>query len=206
MKYLSFTVSSLIILSSCCILSTEKIKNQPCNFSKSVCTDNLNALQSGIAQFNAKGGMYIIKNMDSGEIIENTSVNFNEDTVYETYFSKINFENKTTPEKLLNKYVNLIQSSSKGLHQKLRENVLKGTARKANIKNAEVYGITATSEKGSDKIVITTFLGHLKHNGKNYAYVFVMDEPKGLKQTCGWQSAGWNVVPTAKEVIENIVK
>ncbi|MBR6356268.1 MAG: hypothetical protein IKR92_05385, partial [Alphaproteobacteria bacterium] len=63
-----------------------------------------------------------------------------------------------------------------------------------------------TTEKGSEKVVITTFLGHFKHEGKNYAYVFVMDEPKGLKQTYGWQSAGWNVVPTAGKVIENIVR
>ena len=111
--------------------------------------------------------------------------------------------------RLLNKYINLVKTSGKGLHQKLRENVNGGTGstgRKANVENAEVYGITATTEKGSEKVVITTFLGHFKHEGKNYAYVFVMDEPKGLKQTYGWQSAGWNVVPTAGKVIENIVR
>ena len=50
------------------------------------------------------------------------------------------------------------------------------------------------------------FLGHLKYEGKNYAFIFVMDEPKALKRTYGWQSAGWNAVPLAAEIIENIVK
>ena len=206
MKKLFIITALLTIISGCCMFSASDATNQQCNFTESVCADNLQALQKGIAKFNAKGGAYIIKDIDSDEILENTSSNFDTDAIYETYFSKINFENKTTPERLLNKYVNLIQSSGKGLHQKLRENVVKGTGRKANIANVEVSGITATTEKGSKKVVITTFLGHFKHKGNTYAYVFVMDEPKGLKQTYGWQSAGWNVVPTARNIIENIIK
>ena len=100
-------------------------------------------------------------------------------------------------------------SSGKGMHRKLRENVNGGTGstgRKANVENAEVSGITATTEKGSKQVVITTFLGHFKQKNKTYAYVFVMDEPRGLKQTYGWQSAGWNIVPTAGKVIENIAE
>ena len=80
------------------------------------------------------------------------------------------------------------------------------TGRKANIAYVEVSGVTATTEKGSEKIVTTTFLGQFKHKNKNYAYIFIMDEPKGLKQTYGWLSAGWNIVPTARNVIENIIK
>lgn len=196
----------MIILSGCCIFNRQNTINQQCNFAESVCADNLQALQSGIKKFKTDGGMYIIKDMDTGKMLENTGINFDENTVYETYFPKINFANKTTPERLLNKYANLIQASGKGLHQKLRENVVKGTARKANIANVEVLGITATTKKDSKNVVITTFLGHFKHNGKNYAFVFVMDEPKGLKQTYGWQSAGWNIVPTAGSIIENIAK
>ena len=206
MKKLFIITALLTIISGCCMFNKRNATNQHCNFNEPVCADNLQALQKGIAKFNAKGGAYIIKDIDSDEILENTSSNFDTDAIYETYFSKINFENKTTPERLLNKYVNLIQSSGKGLHQKLRENVVKGTGRKANIANVEVSGITATTEKDSENVVITTFLGHLRHNGKNYAYVFVLDEPKGLKQTYGWQSAGWNVVPTARNIIENIIK
>ena len=209
MKKLSLIIALAVVVSACSIWKTDKEISQQCTFAGVVCSDNLQALQNGIAKFCAKGGMYIIKDMDSGETLENTAVDFDENTVYETHFPKIVFANKTTPERLLNKYINLVKTSGKGLHQKLRENVNGGTGstgRKANVENAEVYGITATTEKGSEKVVITTFLGHFKHEGKNYAYVFVMDEPKGLKQTYGWQSAGWNVVPTARKVIENIVR
>ena len=207
MKHLALILLTAII-SSCCLLGRNQKITQQCNFTESVCKNSILAFQNGVEKFHAQGGMYIIKDMGSREILENTSLNFDTNAVYATYFSKINFENKTTPERLLNKYINLVQISGKKLHQKLRENVIGGTGstgRKANIAHVEVSGITATTEKGSEKIVTTTFLGHFKHNGKNYAYVFILDEPKGLKQTYGWQSAGWNVVPTARNVIENII-
>ena len=206
MKYLSLTIYLLAMLSGCCMFNKHNAIRQQCLFDETICRTNVQALQDGIDKFYANGGMYIIKDMDSGKTIEDTSVNFATDTVYETYFSKINFENKTIPERLLNKYINLVKTSGKGLQQKLRDNVTAGTARRADLKDVEVFGITATTEKDSDKIVITTFLGHLKYEGKNYAFIFVMDEPKGLKRTYGWQSAGWNIVPTAKNIIENIVK
>ena len=209
MKHFSLTISLLAILSGCCMFGSENITNQQCNFEKSVCENNIRSFKKGITKFYADGGMYIIKDMDSGKTIEDTSVNFATDTVYETYFSKINFENKTSPEKLLDKYINLIKTSGKGLKQKLRENVIGGTGstgRKANVENAEVYGITATTPKGDEKIVITTFLGHFKYEGKDYAFIFVMDEPKGITPTYLWNSAGWNIVPTAGDVIKNIVK
>lgn len=204
MKRLSLVL--VAILSGCCMFGASREINQQCAFDEAVCAADLRAMKNGIAKFCAEGGMYIIKDMDSGETLENTSIDFNENTVYKTYFSKIYFANKTTPERLLNKYINLVKTSGKGLHQKLRENVVKGTAKKADIENIEVSGITATTSKDSEKVVITTFLGHFKHNSKTYAYVFVMNEPKGLKSTYLWKSAGWNVVPTARKVIENIAK
>ncbi|MEE6207530.1 MAG: hypothetical protein VZR95_05705 [Alphaproteobacteria bacterium] len=209
MKKTFVIVALVTILSGCCIFGGGKNTNQQCNFDSVVCTENLQAFYKGIEKFNAKGGAYIIKDMDTGETLENTSINFDVDTVYEVYFSKLDFEKKTTPQRLLNKYMNIVKTSGKGLHQKLRDNVIGGTGstgRKANVENAEVSGITATSPKKDETVVITTFLGHFKHNGKNYAFVFVMDEPKGLKQTYGWQSAGWNIVPTAGSIIENIAK
>lgn len=205
MKKLSLITALAAIISGCSVLGEPEVRQQ-CALEPAVCSQNSQALQSGVEKFKAKGGMYIIKDMDSGETLENTSINFDADTVYETSFSKINFNNKTTPERLLDKYINLVKTSGKGLHQKLRENVLQGTGRQANVQNAEVYGITATTEKGSKTVVTTTFLGHFKHNDKTYAYVFVMDEPKGLKQTYGWQSAGWNIVPTAKNIIAGIAQ
>ncbi len=209
MKHISLITTLLAILSGCCILGSEKNTNQQCNFEKSVCESNLQALYNGIEKFHAKGGAYIIKDMDTGETLENTSVNFDENTVHKTHFSKIKFDNKTTPERLLNKYSNLVKNSGKGLHQRLRDNIIGvtgSTGRKANVKNAEVSGITATTPKKDEKIVITTFLGHFKHNDKNYAFVFIMDEPKGIKSTYLWNTAGWNIVPTAGSIIENIVK
>lgn len=209
MKHLSLIMALVAGVSACSVGKTGHEVNQQCEFDEAVCATDVRIMQSGIAKFRAKGGMYIIKDMDTGETLENTSIDFDENTVYETFFSKIAFANKTTPERLLNKYMNLVKTSGKGMHRKLRENVNGGTGstgRKANVENAEVSGITSTTEKGSKQVVITTFLGHFKQKNKTYAYVFVMDEPRGLKQTYGWQSAGWNVVPTAGKVIENIVK
>ena len=208
MKHIS-AIALTIILTGCCLFGEYKTTNQQCNFEKSVCENNIRSFKKGITKFYADGGMYIIKDINTGKTLENTGINFDENTVYETYFSKINFANKTTPEKLLNKYINLVQTSGKGLHQKLRENVIGGTGstgRKANVENAEVYGITATTPKGDEKIVITTFLGHFKYEGKDYAFIFVMDEPKGITPTYLWNSAGWNIVDVAGNIIDNIAK
>ena len=205
MKKLSAIFSVITMLPCCSLLGNNNIIDQQCNFNSDICKNNIQALQNGIEKFHAKGGAYIIKDMDSGETLEITSINFDLDMVYEVYFSKIDFEKKTAPKRLLNKYINLVKTSGKGLHQKLRDNVTGGTGRKANVENAEVFGITATTKKSTGMFVITTFLGHFRYNGKSYAYVFVMDEPKGIKSTYGWKDAGWNIVPTARNVIENII-
>ena len=208
MKHIS-AIALTIILAGCCLFGENKTTNQQCNFEKSVCENNIRSFKKGITKFYANGGMYIIKDINTSKTLEYTSIDFDVATVYATNFSKINFENKTTPERLLDKYINLIKTSGKGLHQQLRDNVIGGTGstgRKANVENAEVYGITATTPKGDEKIVITTFLGYFKYEGKNYAFIFVMDEPKGITPTYLWNSAGWNIVPTAGDVIKNIVK
>ena len=111
MKKLSAIFSVITMLPCCSLLGNNNIIDHQCNFTESVCKNNILAFQNGVEKFHAQGGMYIIKDMGSREILENTSLNFDTNAVYETYFSKINFENKTTPEKLLNKYINLVQTS-----------------------------------------------------------------------------------------------
>jgi len=209
MKKTALLVSLMTVIAGCNVLSGNKAVNRECEFAAPVCESNIQTLQDGITKFSANGGMYIIKDMDSGKTMDNTSIHFDADSVYYTYFHKIDFDNSATPERLLNKYINLVKSSGNGLKRQLRDNVIGGTGstgRKADIAGVEVSGVTSTTDKMGTNNVMTAFLGHVKHNGKTYAYVFILDEPKGLKSTYGWKTAGWNVVPTARGVIENIIK
>ncbi len=51
MKHISLITTLLAILSGCCTLGSEKNTNQQCNFEKSVCESNLQALYNGIEKF-----------------------------------------------------------------------------------------------------------------------------------------------------------
>ena len=106
------------------------------------------------------------------------------------------------------KYVISAENSQK-MRKYLRKVVTDGTAKLANVKNVEFMAKTGTSSKKIDGIysaeqTITTVIGNFKYKDTHYVIFVLLDEPKSTKETYGFASAGWNAVPTAKEVI-NII-
>lgn len=111
------------------------------------------------------------------------------------------------------KSVRVISKKTSDLMKKyLREVVTQGTAKKANMKDIEFMAKTGTANKKDKdgkymkKNVITSIVGNFELKGKRYAIIVLLDEPKGIKETFGFATAGWNVAPTAKEIIETIAK
>ena len=49
-------------------------------------------------------------------------------------------------------------------------------------------------------------IGNFKHKNTHYVIFVLLDEPKSTKGTFGFSSAGWNAVPTAKEIINIITE
>jgi cell division protein FtsI (penicillin-binding protein 3) len=84
-----------------------------------------------------------------------------------------------------------------------------GSAKKANIPGYRVGGKTGTAEKvvngrySSDK-VMCAFTAVFPSDAPRYLVLVMLDEPKGLPETYGFRTAGWNVAPTAGAIVERV--
>lgn len=103
-------------------------------------------------------------------------------------------------------YTAFVKSADKKELEKLRNNVLTGTARKVNIEGINIYGLMATDYKlDNPDEVITTFLGHFSYQNQEYALITLLDAPKGIKSTYGFNSSGWNATELARKIVLNIM-
>ena len=91
----------------------------------------------------------------------------------------------------------------------MRLNVAKGTAKQADVPGYHVGGKTGTAEKVvngrySGKKVLTTFLSTFPTTDPKYLVFVMLDEPQGIKETHGYRTSGWNVAPTARNIIARV--
>lgn len=102
------------------------------------------------------------------------------------------------------------EATSKSMRSLLRGVVVEGSGKRANVLGYEVAGKTGTAnkldERGRyvDKKVMTTFISTFPASEPKYALYVMMDEPKASKETFGFATSGWNTVPTAGKIIEEI--
>ncbi len=99
--------------------------------------------------------------------------------------------------------------TSEKMRYLFRLNVTDGTATKADVIGYRVGGKTGTAEKViggkySKTRVLTTFIGAFPMEQPRYAVFVMLDEPQAIPGTYGFQTAGWNAVPTAANIIERI--
>ncbi len=101
----------------------------------------------------------------------------------------------------------LSDNTSKQMRKLMRAVVTDGSGKRANVAGYEVGGKTGTANKLDnngkymDKKVRTTFISAFPISAPQYALLVMMDEPKAIKETFGFSTAGWNSVPTASEII-----
>ena len=99
--------------------------------------------------------------------------------------------------------------TSEQLRQMLRNVVLYGTGKKAEVAGYEVGGKTGTANK-ADKgsyaktRVTNSFISTFPTSDPKYALLVVIDEPQGIKETWGFRTAGWNAVPTSGKIISSV--
>lgn len=164
------------------------------------CSAKQQLLRQNIEEYHANGGAYLLYDMREHKLVEKQAINFDLRQKYKPDFSKIGLDGEMTPENILKQYVQVVENDEY-LQAFLRKNVLTGEARKVNADNLEIFGITATTSKGQDKEVTTTFLGHFIKGDKPYALIVILDNPQPLKKTYGFRTAGWNVVNIARDLI-----
>ena len=101
-------------------------------------------------------------------------------------------------------------NTSKSMRDLLRLVVVEGSGKRANVKGYEVAGKTGTALKLSDdgkyvnKKVRTTFVATFPVSNPRYSLLLMMDEPKATDETLGYVTSGWNAVPTAGKLIEDL--
>jgi len=100
----------------------------------------------------------------------------------------------------------LSEHTSEQMRPLLRDVVLYGSGKKAEVKGYEVAGKTGTAEKAvnggyAKRRVTNSFLSAFPASNPKYALLVVIDEPKGSKETWGFITSGWNAAPTAGKII-----
>ncbi len=99
--------------------------------------------------------------------------------------------------------------TSQTLRDLMRYVVTNGTGRNANVKGYGVMGKTGTADKPSgdgydERRLVSSFISAFPYEDPTYVVMITFDEPKGLKETYGYATAGWNAAPTTGRVIERI--
>ncbi len=101
------------------------------------------------------------------------------------------------------------EETSQKIRGLLRLTVKSGTAKQADIQGYEIGGKTGTANKPGDGAykkdsIITSFVGVFPMDKPKYAVAVMLDEPKGIKETHFYRSAGWTAAPTVGKVISRV--
>lgn len=84
--------------------------------------------------------------------------------------------------------------------------VTQGSGRRANVSGYEVGGKTGSAQKiinGKyvENTLRTSFISAFPMDNPQYVLMVMLDSPKKLKETYNFNTAAWNVVPTAEKII-----
>jgi cell division protein FtsI (penicillin-binding protein 3) len=92
----------------------------------------------------------------------------------------------------------------------LRDVVIYGSGKNANIPGYDVAGKTGTANKldKNGRYIkgknITSFVSAFPVDDPKYTLMVIIDDPKPLKETYGFVTSGWNAVPTGGKIITRI--
>jgi len=89
-------------------------------------------------------------------------------------------------------------------------NAEQGSARNARIIGYRIGGKTGTAEKVvsgrySKTLNITSFMGVVPVEKPRFLILTLLDEPKGLPETHGFRTSGWNAVPLGGAVLKRVL-
>lgn len=84
-----------------------------------------------------------------------------------------------------------------------------GTGKQADVPGYEIAGKTGTADKQRSGVYrkdarISSFVGVFPASSPRYLVFVMLDEPKGIKETYNFATAGWTAAPTAGAVVRRI--
>lgn len=96
--------------------------------------------------------------------------------------------------------------TSRQMRRLMRQVVTQGTGGQADVPGFSVGGKTGTADKPSiggydGRALITSFAGIFPSDKPKYLVLAVLDEPRGIKRTHGFRTAGWNAAPTVGAIV-----
>jgi cell division protein FtsI (penicillin-binding protein 3) len=118
---------------------------------------------------------------------------------------------KTLSERGRKKDVRVVsEKTAHRMRQLMRLVVTGGTGGKADVPGYNVGGKTGTADKNSGKGYDkdkrrSSFMAFFPVEEPRYAIYIMVDEPKGIKESYGYATAGWVAAPAVKNVIQSIV-
>jgi cell division protein FtsI (penicillin-binding protein 3) len=100
--------------------------------------------------------------------------------------------------------------TSRAMRYLMSLNAETGSARNARVAGYFIGGKTGTAEKVvagrySKTLNVTSFMGTVPADNPRYLLLTLLDEPKGLPETYGFRTSGWNAVPLGGAVFERIL-
>lgn len=95
-----YTLIAILAVSGCCLTNYVYNIKQHCLFDENICQNNLEAFKNGLDKFSADGGLYMIQDMDTADIMEITTLSY-QDTGYHPYFKLLEFNEAIKPSQLL---------------------------------------------------------------------------------------------------------
>ena len=101
------------------------------------------------------------------------------------------------------------ERTSFDMRKLLRDVVIYGSGKNANIDGYEVAGKTGTANKIVDGRYIkgknvTSFVSAFPISDPKYALMVIIDDPKPIKETFGFVTSGWNACPTGGNIIKRV--
>ena len=114
----------------------------------------------------------------------------------------------TEPDKRPQRRI-ISEQTSHDMRRLLRDVVIYGSGKNANIEGYEVAGKTGTANKIVDGRYIkgknvTSFVSAFPSSNPKYALMVIIDDPKPIKETYGFVTSGWNACPTGGNIISRI--
>lgn len=99
--------------------------------------------------------------------------------------------------------------TSMDMRRLLRDVVIYGSAKNANIDGYDVAGKTGTANKIVDGRYVkgknvTSFVSAFPVSDPKYAVMVIIDDPKPIRETFGFVTSGWNACPTGGNIIKRI--
>lgn len=115
---------------------------------------------------------------------------------------------RRTPEEARRTAQRVIKpETSEAMRYMMRLNAERGSAARSSIAGFYVGGKTGSAEKSVNGRyvkgkLLTTYVAVAPSDNPRYLFLTILDEPKGLPETHGFATAGWNVAPTTGNIVE----